>query len=218
MKTPTFRKWLSDQRKRQDPVGDLARDVAADAEFPGSRATYDLIRAHLEDVGASPNALAALDRAIAEYQASTGVQGISTPEQRLMLAVSYRMQEIRGKYPTARDARGRELFRIATEWFESGEERWPLSRRYIAAHVGEANFDDPDGLFETALTMLSSKEEEAIRMRFAFPHGLGDMEVFTFREIGTRLGVGAQRASNLVARGLLRLRRRPRPGDGRAIS
>ena len=44
MKHPTFKKWLASQRKRQDPVGDLARDVASDSTFPRSPATFQRMR------------------------------------------------------------------------------------------------------------------------------------------------------------------------------
>ncbi|MEJ7749968.1 MAG: YozE family protein [Thermoleophilaceae bacterium] len=32
--TVTFKGWLTKQKKRHDPVGDFARDVAADPSFP----------------------------------------------------------------------------------------------------------------------------------------------------------------------------------------
>ena len=63
-----FTVWLSHQRDRQDPVGDLARDVSRDRDWPiiaAKCATYErsLIRR-----GASETSREALNRAWAEYE------------------------------------------------------------------------------------------------------------------------------------------------------
>ena len=62
-----FSEWLLDQRHRNDPVGDLARDAALDPAWPAEAATKSAYREHLRTQGAFPGALAALDAAWAEY-------------------------------------------------------------------------------------------------------------------------------------------------------
>ena len=62
-----FTLWLSAQVKREDPVGDLARDAGYDIDFPTSGKLSDY-RDHLTDVGACRGALAALSRAWFEFQ------------------------------------------------------------------------------------------------------------------------------------------------------
>lgn len=64
----TFRKWLLKQRRRQDPVGDLARDLwqcGQDCRVYPSTAP-DII-AHMWSHGASQNALDTADRAVKEF-------------------------------------------------------------------------------------------------------------------------------------------------------
>lgn len=72
MSTPTspFRAWLHQQLERQDPVGDLARDVASDAAagclLDASAAG---LRRHVADEhDASPAAVAAVDLALNEWR------------------------------------------------------------------------------------------------------------------------------------------------------
>lgn len=59
----TFYARLITQNKRNDPVGDLARDVLADSLFPVS-ASVDQIRNYLEDQGACAGAMEAFERAV----------------------------------------------------------------------------------------------------------------------------------------------------------
>lgn len=63
----TFKAWLMLQKKREDPVGDLARDVLKDRTWP---LTQDMVklRQHVLNRGSLENALLALDRAYSEYQ------------------------------------------------------------------------------------------------------------------------------------------------------
>jgi len=60
----TFRQWLKQQEKRDDPVGDLARDVKADR--PGVSSVEGLRRV-LEEHGAFQGAMDALETAAGEY-------------------------------------------------------------------------------------------------------------------------------------------------------
>lgn len=68
-----FGAWLLDQTHRADPIGDLARDVAAGCWCPGCTTrnpaewTVDDARQDLDDHDADPAALDALARAIADW-------------------------------------------------------------------------------------------------------------------------------------------------------
>jgi uncharacterized protein YozE (UPF0346 family) len=65
----SFHAWLMLQRERDDSIGDLARDARQDRHFPKRRGLdYDSLYLYLFEAGACPRALAAFDRAWAEYQ------------------------------------------------------------------------------------------------------------------------------------------------------
>jgi uncharacterized protein YozE (UPF0346 family) len=68
----SFTHWLHGQTERPGPVGDLARDAAADSSFPLSAKTVESYERYLAARGADPNAIAALFDAWAEYQAERG--------------------------------------------------------------------------------------------------------------------------------------------------
>ena len=70
MKKQTFRGWLLAQRRRQDPVGDLARDLKEDREFRGR--TVGSLRERMIDLGACDLAMVALERAAVEYSQTQG--------------------------------------------------------------------------------------------------------------------------------------------------
>ena len=63
----SFWYWLRRQRKRQDPVGDLARDLFSDTELGGGDHGFEFLKRYLERLDAMPEVLEALDRAWAEY-------------------------------------------------------------------------------------------------------------------------------------------------------
>ncbi len=63
----TFKAWLMLQTKRDDPVGNLARDVLKDLTWPPTQDMVKL-RQHMVKRGAAENTLVALDRAYSEYQ------------------------------------------------------------------------------------------------------------------------------------------------------
>ncbi len=63
----TFKAWLMLQMKRDDPVGDLARDILKDPTWPRTQDTVKL-RQYMVKRGSVENALLALDRAYSEYQ------------------------------------------------------------------------------------------------------------------------------------------------------
>jgi uncharacterized protein YozE (UPF0346 family) len=65
--TQTFTAWLMKQKKRQDPVGDLARDVDADSTWPAD-ATLAELYDHLEMRQACNGAFEALKRAWHEWR------------------------------------------------------------------------------------------------------------------------------------------------------
>jgi uncharacterized protein YozE (UPF0346 family) len=60
-----FYTWLREQRKRDDPIGDLARDAMADKNFPQA---LNRVRSHLLNAGACSEALVAFNEARKEFQ------------------------------------------------------------------------------------------------------------------------------------------------------
>ena len=66
-----FVPWLRRQHRRDDPIGDLARDVRADRVHTGRMQTYRGLWQYLEP-HACEKALKALERAHAEYRSQGG--------------------------------------------------------------------------------------------------------------------------------------------------
>jgi uncharacterized protein YozE (UPF0346 family) len=67
MKTMDFITWLKNQYKRNDLVGDLARDTRADSDMPAECKTYKQFKEYLEDICVCDGAFEALKRAHEEY-------------------------------------------------------------------------------------------------------------------------------------------------------
>ena len=63
-----FYSWLMKQTDRDDPTGDVARDVAADKRFPFATSGHKEMRGYLVRVSASHAALEAFDEAVKEFQ------------------------------------------------------------------------------------------------------------------------------------------------------
>jgi uncharacterized protein YozE (UPF0346 family) len=68
MTTYGFTIWLTKQRNRDDPTGDLARDMRRDLCWPRKARSLATFRTHLEDHNADPFAIEALEGAWAEWQ------------------------------------------------------------------------------------------------------------------------------------------------------
>ena len=66
-RTHPFTSWLEGQAHRDDPVGDLARDVCTDETWPKMPGTIDLFRRHLITKGSSPEARQTLGLAWTEF-------------------------------------------------------------------------------------------------------------------------------------------------------
>lgn len=64
----TFWQYLRQQRKRDDPVGDLARDACADRNFPRGSPTRERVRLYLMLHGACHEAQLALNQAYKNWQ------------------------------------------------------------------------------------------------------------------------------------------------------
>lgn len=62
-----FTEWLTEQIARSDPVGDLARDVAEDASWPGDGQEYATYEVYLRRRVVSPESRLALEDAWSEY-------------------------------------------------------------------------------------------------------------------------------------------------------
>jgi len=63
----TFKAWLQKQRKRNDPVGDLSRDVGADPDCRGISGLKGWVD-HLQGCGACDGAIEAMKKAWQEYR------------------------------------------------------------------------------------------------------------------------------------------------------
>jgi uncharacterized protein YozE (UPF0346 family) len=66
-RSPFFR-WLMGQLKREDPIGDLARDTESDRSFPRTINSLETIRSHLIRKFACGKAIVALDEAWKEFK------------------------------------------------------------------------------------------------------------------------------------------------------
>lgn len=75
----TFRTWCTTQRHRNDPIGDIARDILADTTFPNMD-TEGAWRRHLQQHNASDEALEALHEAYHAYEQDTGIFHVLTLE------------------------------------------------------------------------------------------------------------------------------------------
>jgi len=64
----TFTEWLLNHKGDDGSIGDLARDVANDTEWPSSAITLAEYESHLISLGASENALAALRSAWSRFE------------------------------------------------------------------------------------------------------------------------------------------------------
>jgi uncharacterized protein YozE (UPF0346 family) len=63
-----FHRWIETQTGRDDPVGDLAKDIKADRKFPTSSGSFAMLEDHLVAKGAHPHALGALHTAWLEFE------------------------------------------------------------------------------------------------------------------------------------------------------
>lgn len=63
-----FGEWLSKNTQARNAVGDLARDAAADPDWPEGSDELETFTEHLEDVGASQAALDTLHQAWELYR------------------------------------------------------------------------------------------------------------------------------------------------------
>jgi uncharacterized protein YozE (UPF0346 family) len=66
-----FYEWLTKQKGQRNPVGELARSVARDAEFPRDMATLEQVLEHLrQSSNASAESLAVARSAYRAYERS----------------------------------------------------------------------------------------------------------------------------------------------------
>ncbi len=66
--TGAFTDWLLQQADRDDPVGDLASDVARDPDWPASSRSLSRLLVYLRNRGACEGAIQALRTAWGEWQ------------------------------------------------------------------------------------------------------------------------------------------------------
>jgi uncharacterized protein YozE (UPF0346 family) len=68
----SFDRWLREQRHRDDPVGDLARDVISDPDWPRGAGEHAQRRYLIYEVWACDGAVEAHARAWREYREQRG--------------------------------------------------------------------------------------------------------------------------------------------------
>lgn len=66
----SFKRWLKKQCRRQDPVGDFARDWLDDSDAPPATSLLK-VDSHLDGIGVAPEVFAAARRAWVEYRRHT---------------------------------------------------------------------------------------------------------------------------------------------------
>lgn len=64
-----FHRWIEGQKGRNDPIGDLAKDIWGDREFPVATRTRAEVQRYMEKHGAIPDAIKALKEAWREFSA-----------------------------------------------------------------------------------------------------------------------------------------------------
>lgn len=73
-----FFKWLLRQLNRDDPIGDLAKDVKRDSNFPKTAKTREIIYSYIAHQRASREALVAFDESWIEFKTTSKIRkGIS---------------------------------------------------------------------------------------------------------------------------------------------
>ena len=86
-----FTRWIHQQTKRPDPVGDLAKDIQGDNSWPNNPASIYTFRGHLIRRNACPEAIQALEDAWSEFLLSTAPGPEEAGQMNLtMLAVAFR--------------------------------------------------------------------------------------------------------------------------------
>lgn len=80
-RSPFFR-WLLRQDKRDDPIGDFARDAMRDLSFPRTTSSLESIRLRLLHMHAASEAIVAFDEACTEFKAKGKVRaGIAVAQR-----------------------------------------------------------------------------------------------------------------------------------------
>ncbi|MFJ9130946.1 YozE family protein [Streptomyces sp. NPDC102340] len=72
-KPKSFTVWLKTHTDQQNAIGDLARDVSADPNWPSRRGRQGQLD-YLEERGAVPAAIETLDRAWTQYETYQAAQ------------------------------------------------------------------------------------------------------------------------------------------------
>lgn len=67
---PTFHQWLMRQKRRDSPLGDLARDAERDSTFPIAANSFLSLKTYFSGRGACAGAKNALARAWKSYKSS----------------------------------------------------------------------------------------------------------------------------------------------------
>lgn len=62
-----FHRWLGQQMERNDPIGDLARDIRRDKAFPVSASSRAAVLRHLEAVARTPDVMVTFKVAWQEF-------------------------------------------------------------------------------------------------------------------------------------------------------
>ena len=73
-KPKSFTAWLKTHADQRNAIGDLARDVSADPDWPSRKGRQEQLD-YLEERGAIDAAIETLERAWTQYEAYRAIQG-----------------------------------------------------------------------------------------------------------------------------------------------
>jgi hypothetical protein len=122
-KVISFTLWLAKHRKRDSPLGDLAKDAAADHSWPDA-STLEIYLNHLWASGASSDAAAALNRAWRAYQLFLKRSALPTNREPVKRKASVTTKPAKRRIALVKNVKPLHFSKRVAEKFEVGDEAW----------------------------------------------------------------------------------------------
>jgi uncharacterized protein YozE (UPF0346 family) len=104
----SFTDWLARHRTTQSAIGDLARDVAADSDWPGGH-SYRKLRDYLDEAGAIPAALDTFEVAWTMWALEAGAEVPDAVLVRVAAGLLYERDDPRASRALPADTHAREV-------------------------------------------------------------------------------------------------------------